>query len=97
MNLLTKQKETRRKQTYSCQGEEIVREFGMDMFTLLYLRWMTNKDLLYSTGDSAQCYMAAWIGEEFGGERIHVYVLSAFAIYLNLSQRCLLTIPQYKI
>ena len=26
------------------------------------------------TGNIAQCYMAAWIGGEFGGEWIHVYV-----------------------
>ena len=25
-------------------GEGIVREFGMDMYTLLYLKWITNKD-----------------------------------------------------
>ena len=48
--------------------EGIVREFGRDMYTLLYLKWITNKDLLCSTGNSAQCYVAAWIGEEFGGE-----------------------------
>ena len=29
--------------------EEIVRWFGMDMYTLLYLKWITNKDLLGST------------------------------------------------
>ena len=29
--------------------EGIVTEFGMDMYTLLYLKWITNKDLLYST------------------------------------------------
>ena len=29
-----------------------------------------NKDLLCSTGNSAQCYLAAWMGGEFGGERI---------------------------
>ena len=40
-------------------GEEIVRGFGIDMYTLLYLKWITNKDLLYSTGNSAQCYVAA--------------------------------------
>ena len=39
--------------------EEIVREFGMDMYTLLYLKWITNKDILYSTWESAQCYVAA--------------------------------------
>ena len=29
-------------------------EFGIDMYTLLYLKQITNKDLLYSTGNSAQ-------------------------------------------
>ena len=36
-------------------GEGTVREFGMDMDTLLYLTWRTSKDLLSSTGNSAQC------------------------------------------
>ena len=44
----------------------------MDMHTLLYLKWITNKDLLFSTENSAQCYVAAWMGGEFGGEWIHV-------------------------
>ena len=47
-------------------GEGIVREFGMDMYTLLYLKWITNKDVLCSTGNSAQCYVAAWMGGENG-------------------------------
>ena len=29
-------------------------EFGIDMYTLLYLKRITNKDLLNSTGNSAQ-------------------------------------------
>ena len=32
------------------------------------LKWITSKDLLYSTGNSAQCYVAAWMRGEFGGE-----------------------------
>ena len=40
----------------------IVREFGMDMYTLLYLKWITNKDLLCSTWNSAQCHVAACMG-----------------------------------
>ena len=36
----------------------IVREFGMDMYTLLDLKWITNKDLLCSTGNSARGYVA---------------------------------------
>ena len=54
--------------------EGIVREFGMDRYTLLYLKSVTNKDLLYSPGNSAQCHVAAWMGEEFGEKWIHMYV-----------------------
>ena len=61
----------------------------MEMNTLLYLKWITNKDLLYSTGNSARCYVAAWMGGDFGGEWIHVYVwLSPFTVHLKLSQHC---------
>ena len=55
----------------------IVREFGIDMYTLLYLKWITNKDLLYSPGNSAQCYVAAWTGGEFGGEWTHTFIYMA--------------------
>ena len=51
-----------------CLGGEIVRKFGIDMGTLLYLKWVTNKDLLHSPWNSAQCYVAAWMGGEFGRE-----------------------------
>ena len=67
------------------------------MYTLLYLKWIINKNLLYSTGNSAQCYMAAWMGGEFGGKWIHVYVwLSPFTVRLKLSQHGLSATPQYK-
>ena len=57
--------------------------------TLLCLTWITNKVLLNSTGSSAQCYVAAWMGGEFRGEWIHVNVwLSPFAVHLELSQHC---------
>ena len=68
-------------------GEGTVRESGVDMDTRLCLTWRTSKDLLHSPGNSAQCHVAAWMGGEFGGEGIHVYVwLSPFAVYLKLSQ-----------
>ena len=52
----------------------------------------------YSTGNSAQCYVAAWMGGEFGGEWIHVYVwLSPFAGHPKLSQHCQSAILQYEI
>ena len=40
-------------------GEATVREFGTDMYALLCLKWITNKDLLYSTWNSARCCVAA--------------------------------------
>ena len=52
----------------------MVREFGMVMYTQLYVRWITNKDLLYSTWNSTQCYVATWMREGLGREWMHVYV-----------------------
>ena len=61
------------------------REFGKVMYTLLYSKGITNKDLLYSTWNSARCYVPAWMGRGFGGEWIHVYVwLSPFTFPLKL-------------
>ena len=48
--------------------EGIVMELRIDTYTMLYLKWITNKDLLSSIRNSAQCYVAAWMGGEFGGE-----------------------------
>ena len=60
---------------------------GMIMNILLYLKWITNKNLLYSTGNSAQCYVAAWMGGESGGDWIHVNIwLSPLAVHLKLPQ-----------
>ena len=67
--------------------EGIVRELGMDMHTLLYLK-MDNEQ--GPTDHIAQYYVAAWMGGgEFGGEWIHVCVwLSPFTVHLKLSQCC---------
>ena len=59
-NLFRKQEQTHRlrEQTYGYQGEGWGRgidwEFGIDIYTLLYLKYVINKDLLYSTGNFAQ-------------------------------------------
>ena len=37
----------------------------MDMYMLLYLKWITKEDLQCSTGSSAQCYVAARMGGGF--------------------------------
>ena len=42
-----------------------------------------------STGNSAQCYVADWMGGEFGGKWMLTYVsLSPFAVHLKPSQHC---------
>ena len=46
--------------------EGIVRNFGKVLYTLLYLKWITSKDLLYSTWNSARYYVPAWMGEDVG-------------------------------
>ena len=71
------------------RGEGIARKFGLDLYTLLYLKWITPKDLLYSTRNSAQRHAAAWFRGEFGGEWMHVYArLIPFAVHLKPSQHC---------
>ena len=55
-------------------GENSLAEFGIYLHTLRYLKWITNKVLLDSARKCAQCYVAAWMGGEFGGEYIHTYI-----------------------
>ena len=43
-------------------------------YWLLYLKWITNRVLLYSTEDSAQCYVAAgWEGSLGENGYMHMY------------------------
>jgi len=65
----------------------MVREFEMVMYILLYLKWITNKGLLYRRGNSAQCSVAAWIGGRVEEEWTHICVrLSPFTVHLKLLQ-----------
>ena len=69
-------------------GEGIIRVFKIDMNTLLYLKWITNKDLLSSTGNSAQCYVAAWMGGVLG-ENGYTYTCGRVLLLSTWnSQRC---------
>ena len=46
------------------------KKYRIDRYTVLYFKWIINKDLLYSTWKSSWCYVAAWMRVEFGGECI---------------------------
>ena len=40
-----------------------IREFGIKIYTLLYTKYMTNKDRLYSTGKSTQYLVMTYMGK----------------------------------
>ena len=45
------------------KGVGINWEVGTDIYTLLYIKWITNKDLLYSTGNSTQYSVMTHMGK----------------------------------
>ena len=49
-------------------------EIGIDIYTLLYIKYITNKDLLYGTGNSTQYSVMTYIRKESKKEWIYVYV-----------------------
>ena len=61
-----------------------VPEFGIDMYTLLHLKWITNKDLLYSIGNYIQYLVITY--NEKNLKKIYIYKLNHFAVHLKLSQ-----------
>ena len=68
------------------------------MYTLLYLEWITNTDLLYRSWNSAQSYVAAWMEGGLGENGyMHTYGLSPVTVHLKLSQHCQSATAQYKI
>ena len=79
MNKLTKQKQShrRRKQTWLLWGKGrrgICWEIGIDIYTILYTKQITNKDLLYSTGNYIQYSVMTYMGKEPKEEWIYVQV-----------------------
>ena len=85
MNLSTKQKQTHRhrEQTCGCQGGggqgRKDWEFGISRCKLLYIGWINNKVLLYSTGNYIQYPVINHNGKEYLKKNICVY-LSHFAV-----------------
>ena len=71
-------------------GEGIVRDFGMVVYTLLYLKCITNKNLLHGTWNSLS--VMCWPGCEGNLEEkngyIYLYDLSPFTLHVKLPQHC---------
>ena len=62
-----------------------------------YLKWITSKDLLYSTWNCAQCYIAAWMEGKFGGKWIHVCIPGSLHCSPETTTTLLIGYTQYKI
>ena len=62
------------------EGEGMVTELGMDMHTLLYLKWIFNKDLRYSTWNSTQYYLVTWMRGSLGGNE-YMYICMAESLH----------------
>ena len=52
----------------------INREIEIDRYTQLYVKQVTNKDLLYGTGNSFQYSAMIYMGKESEKERLYVYI-----------------------
>ena len=50
------------------------REFGLDRYTLLYVKWITNKDLFVEHMELYSMLYASLNRKGFQAEWIHVYV-----------------------
>jgi len=59
----------------------VVNSAAGNIGTLLYSKWITNKDLLCRTGNSAQCYVPVWMGGGWG-ENGHTYACMCAYIYM---------------
>ena len=68
-------------------GKGLVREFETNMNILLYLKWITNEDLLYSTWNSAQC--GSLDRREIWG-RMTTYIVAVVVLSLSYVQQTLL-------
>ena len=100
----TKQKQTcrYRQQTYGYQRQKerggINEEFGISRYTLLYIKEINNKDLLYNTGNCIQYLVITYNGKESEKEYMYyicIYIYgteSLCLVHQKLTQHCKSTI-----
>ena len=80
MNLSMEQKQTHRhrEQTSHAKGEGLGegmdRESGMSRCKLVYIGWINNKVLLYSTGNYIQYAVINHNGKEYEKECVYIYI-----------------------
>ena len=94
MNISTKQKQTHRhrEQTCGCQAGGgrggLDWEFGISRCKLLFIGWINNKVLPYSTGNYIQYPVINYNGKEYGKEYVCVYIYIYIYMYISESLCC---------
>ena len=78
MNLCMKQKQTHRHREQTCCCQVAVGgldwEFGTSRCKLLYIEWINDKVLLYSTGNYTQYPVINYSGKEYEKEYIYICI-----------------------
>ena len=94
MNLFIKQKQTRRLESELLfgmgenRGKVIVKEFGIDIYTLLYLKWQPARSYCIAQGTLLSImWQPGWEGS-LGRVDTCICWLCPFAVHLKLSQCC---------
>ena len=59
--------------------EGISWEIGFDIYPLLHIKWITNKDLLYSTGTSPQYSVMVYMGKQ-SKERVDICIHRIYSL-----------------
>ena len=82
MNLFPKQEETHRHRKKMCgyqmgekgMGRGINQEVGINIYIFLYVKQITNEDLLYSTRNYTQYFVITYKGRESEEDCICMYI-----------------------
>ena len=91
MNLSTKQKQTQRhrEQTWLPRGKRdaggMAWEFGISRCKLVYIEWINNKVLLYSTGNYIQ-YPVINHNEKNMKKNVYIYIYIYTYIYICITE-----------
>ena len=75
-------------------------KFWINRYTLLYIKQINNKDLLYTTEKYIQYFLITCNGKESEKEYIYMYIythvyMNHVAVHLKLIQHCKSTILQF--
>ena len=72
-------------------------EFRVNIHILIYIKYVTNKDLLYSTGNYTQYFVTTYNRKEYEKNRYICMYNNHFAVHLKPTPtHCKLTILQLK-